>query len=214
MRPVHAGSSSRPSPPKLTIAEAPLPTGFDQPATLVGDPAGRGAYFLAESSTDARVFHWDGRSLSSWSVGNPTKNIDFVTGIQNAIVAGLDGAVWIGTGSSLIELPTTSGKSVTIRLPAATNSTSTDERRPVELRGYHPVTAMALAPNGDVAVIRDAARDVEICDHSTGKFSRVALSSAAQPTSIAYDEAGVLAVGGNSPAVTTAINSQGVVQVF
>jgi hypothetical protein len=193
--PGSAATSSAAAPaPKLSVSKFPRPEGFDQPATLVGDPTGSGAYFLAESRTDARVFHWDGQNLTSWSVGDPSTDTDLVTGIQNSIAAGSDGTVWVGVNNTLIELNTATGKSSMTTMPAATDSAAAEKLRPADIQGYHPIIGLAVAPNGDLAVIRDAALDVQVRDHTSGKFGQVVASSSTEPASIAYDQSGTLAI--------------------
>jgi hypothetical protein len=181
--------------PKLTISTMPLPAGFDQPVTLVGDPAGTGVYFFAESQRDARVFRWDGQKLTSWSVGDPATDTDLQTSAQNSIAAGSVGTIWVGVNSTLIELNTATGKATRTTMAAATASAGAEKRRPPELAGYHPITGIAVAPNGDLAVIRDAAVDVEVRDHATGTFTDIRLSSDTAPSSIAYDTTGSLGIG-------------------
>jgi hypothetical protein len=199
---------------KLTFGAAPLPVGFDQPTTLTGDSLGVGVYFLAESPTDARVFHWDGQALRSWSIGDPAQDRDLVSGIQNSIAAGRDATVWVGLNNTLIALDTSTGEVKTMVIPALTASNAADDLRPTNLRGWHPILALALAPGGDLAVIRGAALDVTVRDHASGKFAQVPVSSSTQPASIAYDQSGTLAVSSYAVSATKADLSAGTLQLL
>jgi hypothetical protein len=187
-------SSTSVSQPSSTVFS--LPSGYLKPYHVAGDSHGQGVWFFSENGSDARVFHWNGTQLSSWSIGNANSD-DLLTGIQNAITIAPDGSIWIGVNSTLIHFDPSTSASTKMVLPQPSDSTAAEQHRPSIIQGVHAIQSISVAPNNHVAVARDAAAAVQVVDGTAGSVdAAIPLPAGTAPTEVAYSHDGsTLAVG-------------------
>lgn len=170
-----------------------LPEGFSRPTAIVGDPNHAGVWFLSESTSDVRVFHWDQatKSLKSWSLGSPG-NVGLL-GIQNSLVIASDGIVWAGVGQSLLELDPSTSRVSRVALPSPPASSLAQHHEPAALRAVHNIVGLAVSPTGTLAVARMAAAVVTLVAPG-GATTQVPLPRGTAAAQVAYDSSGALAV--------------------
>lgn len=170
-----------------------LPAGFSRPRAIVGDPKGAGAWFLSESTSDVRVFHWNltTKSLTSWSLGQPSSVGGL--GIQSSLVVASDRAAWAGIGQSLFKVDPSTSQVSRIGLPRPAASSVAQRHEPAALRAAHNIVSLAVSPSGALAVARMAAAALSIVSPS-GATTQLALPPGTAATQVAYDGSGALAV--------------------
>lgn len=184
------------------LKNVPLPSNFDQPDKLVGDPMGSGVWFLSEdgaTSPQPGIFHWNPvtDSLQSWKL--PTN--EGLGGSLNGIAVDVGGSVWAGLGDQLFELnsPDASSVSPAISLPDVGDASLAEAEQPspavAYIQAHHPVTAIASDGHGDVAIGRQDADSLQIFHSSSQSIESVPLPAGTTESSLAFDADGVVAVG-------------------
>ena len=219
-----AGPASSPSAPSVEVAPMPAGPAFpglpDQPQLLdlVGDPSGKGAWFVAPVSTGADLVHWQGGSLQTWLVG-PGGG-----GLNSALAVGPGGVAWVGLGTTLYRVDTATGAVTPIPVPTVGAVSNDPTMHLPGLAGLQAglqaglmwISALAVGPAGEVAIAHNAGNAVQVYHPGSASFSTVPLpaqtevSGAVLNGALAFDASGVLAISladfGGYPQARAAVN--------
>lgn len=180
---------------RLAVAASVTPLGFSQPIALTSGASQAGVWFLAESSSQAAIFYWDGArsTLRQYSLGNPVSE-HLIFGIQAALAVSPNDTVWAGINSTLIRLDPISGTINMVQVPTPVDNTAAEAHRPPEMRGFHAIESLAVDSAGNVALAMSAANSVVLFNNKSQTFSQVILPSKGKPLSLAYSSDGTLGV--------------------
>lgn len=188
-------ATSTPITPVVPAATQP-PASYGTPLALAADQTTSGLWYLAGTSTDVSLFHWNGSTsqLTSYSLGSPQTNTALIIGAEVGLAV-TAGEVWVGSRDTLFELDTDTGNITSVAVPAPTENPYVESHRPASIRGFHGIESIAVSPaNGDVAVAMEGAQSVAVYDPTSGTFSSVELPDSDAPVSVAYASDGTLAV--------------------
>lgn len=172
-------------------ATATLPQGYDPVTALVGDPVGPGAWFWGSTRTQVRVFRLSpAGSLRSWPV--PGMPIEVAGGfaVTRAEVA------WLALRSTVARLDTRTGQVRTWQVPAPRDNPASDRHRPPGLGHGYAAQALAVSPDGTVAVAEANSSSVQVLDPATGRFRQVMMPSKDDvPQAVGFSSDGALGIG-------------------
>lgn len=175
---------------------ASMPAGFSPIQGVVGDRSGPGVWFWSYSPTSDIIFHEaaDG-TLSSWPVLSGSSYVG--SQARSGMGVGPSGTVWLGVNSTLVALNPTTGAVRTWQIPSPPTNTFAEGFLPPSAQGLSPaVTALAVAPDGEVAIGMTVSRSVEIFNPHSGAFTTVVLPSAGDlPIAVEFAGDGTLAIG-------------------
>jgi hypothetical protein len=167
-----------------------LPRGYGRLLAVAGARAGSGLWFTAVAG-QLKLFRLStAGALQSWPLPTPARSVRASSGVGLAVSAA--GVAWVGVGSTLVSFDTKTSHVSTWRLPAMTQSLSAD--RPQADRPQ--ADAVAVSPDGHVAVATSHSSAVSVLDPRDGTFRQITLPGAAdQPLALGYARNGTLGIG-------------------
>ena len=182
--------------PGTVTALSTVSANYDPIESLVGDPTTSGGVWFLDEDTDAdTIFHAlpDG-AMESWPL---LTGSSYLPPQGPAVVAVTSaGYVWVGFNDELLGFDSSSGNVLSWEVPVGQDNLAAESFRPQNLQGVHSVVALAVAPDGDVAVALTCTSNVEIFNPASGQFSSVSLpTNSDQPLALAYSTTDTLAVG-------------------
>jgi hypothetical protein len=197
----HSASSSSESVVAMAItpvvpAAAEPPAAYGAPLAIAADPTTSGLWYLAGSSADVSLFHWnpDTGQLQSYSLGSPQTNTALVIGAEVGLVATAT-QVWVGSRDTLFDLDTSTSHISSFAVPTPTDNPYVESHRPVSIQGFHGIESIAMSPaNGDIAIAMEGSESVAVYDPTSGSFASIELPDSDAPVSVAYASDGTLAV--------------------
>lgn len=179
--------------PVMLASVATLPPQDSNPITLlVGDPSGAGAWFMDnQGSTADALYHV---SATGALTAYPVSNVGGQA--RDGLAVGKDGMVWFGVNTTLIELDSHTGKTQQWSIPAFRANASMQHLSANDPAGARAVDALAVGPDGRVAISMNNQSAVVEFDPSTARFSALNLPLATDKVlSVTYSGDGSLCVG-------------------
>jgi hypothetical protein len=174
----------------VSAVKPSLPAGFGSPRVVAGDIIA-GAWFLASSTFESRIFHVapGGTLLDSWMIADWT-NGKVGPPVTGAMAEDPAGRVWLGAEQTLYQLDPSSGTTKTFQLPPLNTIPALEARRQSELQGTQNVDGLAVSSSGEVAITLTGASQYFVVrkDGSVVKFD---LPSGTEAISVVYDDADV-----------------------
>lgn len=178
------------------LAAATVPDGYNPIEFIAGDPSINGGVWFFDSSTSAdTLFHVSpAGDLTSWNLLSGSSYL--APQVSPPVVATPSGTVWVGINDDLVSFNADTGAIADWSVPTPEDNALAESFRPTSLQGLHAIQAIAVAPDGNVAVAMSAADNIEIFSPNSSSFTSVALSSAGEePIALAYSQTNLLAVG-------------------
>lgn len=181
--------------------------GYSEPLALVGDPAGSGVWFIAASTSDEAIFHWNALTSQLQTFPFATSSDPLPFGDQASLTIDSSGIVWAGIHSTLIRLNPSTGAIEQIAIPqlptdsALVGGPGSGATQP-RLFSTHDISGVASAPNGTIVISVTFSSILLTYDPASGTFSQIALPAADIPTGLNVLTGGTIVVTANSDSLT------------
>jgi len=165
-----------------------LPAGFGSPRLVAGDIVA-GAWFMASSASETRIFHVApaGTLLNSWKIADWT-NSKVGPPVTGAIAEDAAGNVWLGAEQTLYKLDPSSGTTKTFQLPPLNTIPALEARRQSELQDTQNVDGLAVSSSGEVTITLAGASQYFVV-RKDGSVVKLELPSGTEAIGVVYDGA-------------------------
>ncbi len=180
--------------------------GYGRPIALSADPTRAGIWFIDSNATTESIFFWNTASskLSRYPFGQLGNSLPY--GMQAGLAVDSTGKVWVGIGTTLLELDPASGAVSRIQIPPVPKDLSLaggpggTPGGPPPLFDSHAVQALTVDRSGNIAVAMSFTTSVLRYDPGTKLFSEIALPDGDRANALSSMSDGTVAVA------TTKIN--------
>jgi hypothetical protein len=177
---VQAGQLAATASARLSVR---LPRWYGRVPALAAGQSGPGVWFWDSSRQRIVLFHLSQAGvLRSWPIMPATSTLK--ADRQAGFVVTASGVAWLGINATLISFDTRTGSTRTWPLPAQTLA-ATPPR----------ISALAVGPDGQVAVAAENSGSVLVLNPATGKFSQIPLPAPAdRPGGLGFARSGLLGI--------------------
>jgi len=170
---------------------SPMPARYEGPFDVTGDSSDAGVWYLGEYR-HVWIYHWvPDKSPQRWEVAVQPKDCSLCIGVDSALAIDASGNAWIGINHTLIRFSPQTDSEASWTVPIVQSAALSGQSQ--SIANYHAVDSIAIHGNL-VAVASVGSRSIAVLDSTTGTFSSIILPDHGYPTSIAYDQNGVLGV--------------------
>jgi len=182
--------------PASSTEMASLPPATSNPISeLVGDPRRAGVWFWDLTSTGDVIYNVSGTGkLSAYPIFTGSSTI-FEQGTSGLAVSSA-GEVWFGINTTLVELNPSTGNIQTWAIPAGRGNPRDQPTSTSDMAGHRAVNAIAVGPQGQVAIAMNSESSAELFNSATSEFTTLLLPTITDKAlSVTYAGDGSLCVG-------------------